>query len=68
MSVFLYFLIPVVLLAVAVVLGVGLYSLAKGGTFARENSNRLMRWRVILQAIAVGLILLFLLVTQGGNG
>lgn len=43
--------------AVAVTLGFGLYSIYRGGEFARSNSNRLMRLRVLLQAVAIGLLL-----------
>ena len=39
--------------AVFVTLCLGVYSLMRGGEFARSNSNRLMRLRVILQFIAV---------------
>ncbi|QYF86531.1 twin transmembrane helix small protein [Brevundimonas sp. PAMC22021] len=43
--------------AVAVTLGFGLYSLYRGGDYARSNSNRLMRLRVMLQAVAVVLLM-----------
>jgi len=42
--------------AVAVTLGFGLYSLFRGGEYARSHSNRLMRLRVGLQALAVLLL------------
>jgi hypothetical protein len=67
MSGFVYFLIPIGLLATAGILGVGLYSLAKGGAFAKENSNKLMRMRVMAQAVTIALMMLFLfLVSRGG--
>jgi len=50
-------LILLAILAVAVTLGFGLYSLFRGGDYARSNSNRLMRIRVGLQALAVVLLL-----------
>jgi hypothetical protein len=50
-------LILLAILAVAVTLGFGLYSLFRGGDYARSNSNRLMRLRVGLQALAVVLLL-----------
>ena len=60
-----FFLIPLALIATAGALGLGIYSLAKGGEFARANSNKLMRLRVIFQAIAVALlILLWYLLTR----
>ncbi len=46
-------LIPVLLLAVTATLAVGVYSLLRGGQFSRSYSNKLMRLRVLLQAIAV---------------
>lgn len=49
-------LIPLALLAVVITLFVGLYALFKGGDFGRSYSNKLMRLRVLLQAIAVALL------------
>ena len=49
-------LIPLSVLAVAITLGFGLYSLYRGGDYARSNSNKLMRLRVALQATAVVLL------------
>ena len=43
--------------AVAITLGFGIYSLYRGGDFARSNSNKLMRLRVVLQAAAIVLLL-----------
>ncbi|MFN3838276.1 MAG: twin transmembrane helix small protein [Brevundimonas sp.] len=42
--------------AVTITLGFGLYSLFRGGDYARSHSNRLMRLRVGLQALAVVLL------------
>ncbi len=47
------YLIPAALLTVAVVLAAGIYSLFRGGDFGRSYSNKLMRLRVVTQAIAV---------------
>lgn len=47
------FLIPAALLAVAAVLAVGIYSLFRGGDFARSKSNKLMRLRVVMQGLAI---------------
>jgi hypothetical protein len=44
--------------AVAISLGFGIYSLYRGGDYARSNSNKLMRLRVGLQAVAVVLLVL----------
>ena len=40
MSRLLLFLIPVALAATALILGLGIYSLARGGAFAKENAAR----------------------------
>ena len=50
------FLIPISLLAVTAVLFAGLYALFRGGDFGRSYSNKLMRLRVVMQAIAVALL------------
>lgn len=50
------FLIPISLAAVTLVLFMGLYALFRGGDFGRSNSNKLMRLRVLMQAIAVALL------------
>lgn len=63
---------PIFLAAAAaafVVLGIlmfGIGAFAKGGDFGRRHSNRLMRWRIIAQFIAVLLILLLVWLHQGG--
>jgi hypothetical protein len=46
-------LLPVVLGAVFITLCLGIYSLFRGGDFARSHSNKLMRLRVALQFVAV---------------
>jgi hypothetical protein len=51
--------------AVAIVLLIGFGGFAKGGAFNRKHANRLMRWRIGLQALAVALILLFIFLRQG---
>jgi len=68
MDAFIYFLIPVGLAATALILGVGLYSLAKGGAFSKQNSNKLMQLRVMAQAVTIAIMMLFLwLVGKGGS-
>jgi drug/metabolite transporter (DMT)-like permease len=46
-------LIIAAVLAVAATLGLGLYSLYRGGDFAKKYSNKLMRLRVLLQFVAI---------------
>lgn len=43
--------------AVFLVLCVGLYSLFRGGDFARSHSNKLMRLRILLQFVAILIIM-----------
>ncbi|MEO0612119.1 MAG: twin transmembrane helix small protein [Pseudomonadota bacterium] len=66
MSGFVFFLIPIALMATAAILFAGIYSMAKGGAFAREQGNKLMRLRVTAQAIAIGIMMLFLFLAGKG--
>lgn len=50
-------LILLAIAAVTITLGFGIYSLFRGGDYARSHSNKLMRLRVVLQAVAVVLLL-----------
>jgi uncharacterized membrane protein len=50
-------LILIAIAAVTITLGFGVYTLYRGGDFARSNSNKLMRLRIILQATAVLLLM-----------
>ena len=50
-------LILLAIAAVSVTLGFGIYSLYRGGDYARSNSNKLMRLRIVLQAIAIVLLM-----------
>jgi hypothetical protein len=47
------YLIPVALGAVGLVLAIGIFALFRGGDFGRSWSNKLMRMRVVAQAIAI---------------
>ncbi|THD62058.1 twin transmembrane helix small protein [Phenylobacterium sp.] len=46
----------VALAVVASVLAMGIYALFRGGEFGRSYSNKLMRLRVVTQAIAITVI------------
>ena len=50
-----FFIISAVIagLAVAGVLGVGLFSMVKGGEFNKKHGNKLMQLRVTLQGVAL---------------
>lgn len=56
----LFIIILLALLAVVVILMMGLGGFATGGAFNKKNSNKLMRYRIIAQFIAVLLILGFI--------
>ena len=45
-------------LVVVVILAVGIGGFARGGDWNRRNGNRMMRWRLIAQAVAIIIILL----------
>ena len=59
----------IVAIACLVVLGIlltGIGGFAKGGDFNRKHANRIMRYRIYAQAVAIVLILLFVLIRRGG--
>ncbi|MGB3148020.1 MAG: twin transmembrane helix small protein [Paracoccaceae bacterium] len=58
----------IAMLACFVVLAIlmtGIGGFAKGGDFNRKHANRIMRYRIIAQAVAVVLILIFVYFTGG---
>ena len=55
MNIFQY-LIPISLAAVTITLFIGLFALFRGGDFGRSYSNKLMRLRVLLQAVAIAVL------------
>lgn len=56
-------LIPIALAAVAIVLGAGLFNMMRGGS--ASTSQRLMRWRVILQFLAIIAVMAAIYVMRG---
>lgn len=50
------YLIYAALAGVSLVLAAGIYSLFRGGDFGRSYSNKLMRLRVLMQAIAIAIL------------
>ena len=56
-SVILKVLLAVVLIAVVAVLFTGVISMSRGGEFEDRWGNRLMRFRVVLQGVAVAILL-----------
>ncbi|WP_299749994.1 twin transmembrane helix small protein [uncultured Tateyamaria sp.] len=63
----LFILIMLACLAVVVVLMLGLGGFAKGSGWAKNNSNRLMRYRIGAQFVAVLLILVYVALRGTGN-
>lgn len=47
--------------ATAIILFLGLFIMVKGGETNKRYGNKLMRWRVIMQGIALGLFALVLI-------
>ena len=55
----LFWVVAIACLAVLVILMIGVGGFAKGGEFNRKHANRIMRYRIAAQAVAIALILLF---------
>ncbi|PYE85091.1 twin transmembrane helix small protein [Pseudoroseicyclus aestuarii] len=62
----LFILVVLSVAAVAVILLFGIGSFGRGGEYNRRNANKIMRLRIVAQAIAVGLILLLVALRQNG--
>ena len=54
------------ILIVLIILMFGLGTFIKGGEFNRKYANKIMRWRVGAQAVAILMILIFVLLRRGG--
>ena len=55
------------LVIVAGILGWGILTMARGGTYNVKNSNRIMRYRIIFQALALIVILILMWLRKDGN-
>lgn len=55
----LFIIAAIAVLAVLAILMFGIGGFAKGGDFNRKHANRIMRYRIIAQAVAVALIVAF---------
>ena len=62
----LFVLVIIAVLVVVVVLIIGIFGFGKGGEFNRKYANKMMRLRIASQAVAVGLIILYVYLRQGG--
>ncbi len=63
----LYVIATIAVLVVLVILLVGIGGFARGGEFNRKHANRVMRLRIIAQAVAVLLILLAIFFSSVGD-
>jgi hypothetical protein len=52
---------------VAVILLFGIGTFGRGGEFNRKHANRIMRWRIAAQFVAVLLILIFVYFRRQGG-
>jgi hypothetical protein len=59
-----FYLIVLACFAVVIVLTMGLGGFAKGSGWAQKNANKLMRYRLLAQFIAVALIVIFILIRR----
>ena len=55
------------LVIVAGILGWGVLTMARGGAYNVKNSNRIMRYRIIFQALALVVILVLMWLRKDGN-
>ena len=62
----LFLILAFAVIAVLVVLVIGVLGFAMGGEFNRKHGNRMMRYRIIAQAIAILLIIIYVVARRGG--
>ena len=62
----LFVIVAISMLVVVVILMIGIGGFAKGGAFNRKHGNRMMRYRIGAQFVAVALILGYVLIRRGG--
>ena len=62
----LFYVVVAAVLIVLVILMIGVGGFARGSDFNRKYANKIMRWRIGAQAVAVALILLFVYLRRGG--
>lgn len=63
----LFIIVAIATLAVLAILMVGIGGFAKGGDFNRKHANRIMRYRILAQAIAIALILVYVFFRRMGG-
>ncbi|MCV6591638.1 MAG: twin transmembrane helix small protein [Silicimonas sp.] len=62
----LFLVVAAAVLLVLFILLTGIGGFAKGGDFNRKHANRIMRYRIYAQAVAIALILVFVYFRRGG--
>ena len=65
MNGFLFAAVLVAMVATLAALFLGIFTMARGGEFAKRNSNRFMRWRVALQGLAILLFIILVISMRG---
>ncbi len=55
----LFLIVALAALVVVGILAVGIGGFARGGEFNRRHANRIMRYRIAAQAVAIALILVY---------
>ncbi len=60
----LFIVVAIACIAVLIILLIGIGGFAKGGDFNRKHANKIMRYRIGAQFVAVLLILLFVFVRR----
>lgn len=62
----LFIVVAAAVLLVLFILLTGIGGFAKGGDFNRKHANKIMRYRIYAQAVAIALILVFVFFRRGG--
>lgn len=55
----------VAMIGVLGALGTGLYVMVKGGEINKKHGNKLMRWRIGLQGLALAMFAILLVIAKG---
>ncbi|MCK0121982.1 MAG: twin transmembrane helix small protein [Yoonia sp.] len=63
----LFIIVVIAVLIVLAILLVGVGSFGKGGDFNRKYANKIMRWRIGAQFVAILLILLYVYLRRQGG-
>ena len=63
----LFIIVAIAVLTVLVILMIGIGGFARGGEFNRKHANRLMRYRIYAQAVAIAVILAYVALRRMGG-